>query len=225
VSVGRSPYADVIALTYCSHDSSLTEFYGCGGPQQCGTNGTAYTNFGILPGGRRVDLGSFCDEPGDAAQDAPALTLAMIAEAFRRVPLPPSRLTIQPPGRKTLVNLPTILSTDAAPFTETVTLLGQRVTLDVTPAAYHWVHGDGSEQSSDWAGVAYAKKRPMSDYLTHTYLRAERSLPARVDTTWSATFSVNGGPWLPVPDSVTIEGEPVGLEVVEASPILVGYGG
>jgi hypothetical protein len=36
---------------------------------------------------------------------------------------------------------------------------------------------------------------------------------------------VNGGPWLPVPDTVTIEGEPVALEVVEASPILVGYGG
>jgi hypothetical protein len=218
-----SPYVDIEVLAHCDHDPTLRDSYGCSEAAQCGGNGTAWVSYGVLPSGEREDLGSFCDEPGDAAPDAPGLTLAVIAQAFRQVPLPASTISIQPPGGKTLVNLPTILSTDAAAFTESVTLLGQSVTLDITPVSYRWVHGDGTEQTSDWAGVRYAKRRPMGAYLSHTYLRADHGLPARVDTTWSARFSVNGGPWQPVPDTVTIEGAPVDLEVVEASPILVGY--
>ena len=43
-----------------------------------------------------------------------------------------------------------------------------------------------------------------------------------VDTTYTATYRVNGGPWADVPGSVTIAGVPVGLEVLTATPVLVG---
>ena len=43
-----------------------------------------------------------------------------------------------------------------------------------------------------------------------------------VDTTYTATYRVNGGPWADVPGSVTIPGVPVGLEVLTATPVLVG---
>jgi hypothetical protein len=44
-----------------------------------------------------------------------------------------------------------------------------------------------------------------------------------VDTTYSADWRVNGGAWQPVNGTVTIPGAPVALDVVEASPTLVGY--
>ena len=44
-----------------------------------------------------------------------------------------------------------------------------------------------------------------------------------VDTTYTAAFRVNGGPWRDVPGSVTIAGPPVDLQVLTATPTLVGY--
>jgi hypothetical protein len=44
-----------------------------------------------------------------------------------------------------------------------------------------------------------------------------------VDTTYTATYRVNGGPWAEVPGSVTVAGAPVALEVLTATPVLVGY--
>ena len=39
----------------------------------------------------------------------------------------------------------------------------------------------------------------------------------------TATFRVNGGPWRDVPGSVTVPGAPVDLQVLTATPTLVGY--
>jgi len=43
-----------------------------------------------------------------------------------------------------------------------------------------------------------------------------------VDTTYTARFRVEGGPWLDVPGSVTVSGAAVDLEVVTATPTLIG---
>ena len=44
-----------------------------------------------------------------------------------------------------------------------------------------------------------------------------------MDTTYTAEFRVNGGAWQDVPGSVTIAGTSVDLEVLTATPTLVGY--
>ena len=58
--------------------------------------------------------------------------------------------------------------------------------------------------------------------MTHSYLTKGRVAPS-VDTTYTAQFRVNGGPWRDVPGSVTIAGAPVDLQVLTATPTLVGY--
>ena len=58
--------------------------------------------------------------------------------------------------------------------------------------------------------------------MTHRYLEKGQVAPS-VDTTYTAEFRVNGGPWRDVPGSVTIPGAPVDLEVLTATPTLVGY--
>ncbi len=141
--------------------------------------------------------------------------------AFERIPLPESELVVQPPGGQTLVGLDTIFSTKAEPFTETVTLLGRTVELDIEPSSYRWSHGDSSEQTTDWPGQEWSRGGSASGYVTHVYDDRMR-ISTSVDTTWSARYRIGGGSWQEVPGTVTIEGDPAPLRVRSASPHLVG---
>ncbi len=140
-----------------------------------------------------------------------------MARALSELALPPSKLVVQPPNGRTLVNFATNFYTETQPFTRTITLLGQRVDLRITPASYGWRFGDGTSVSTSTPGAAYPDLQ-----VTHDYLSAGTVSPA-VDTTYTADFRVNGGGWRPVPGTVTIPGASVPLEVVEATPTLVGY--
>lgn len=155
-----------------------------------------------------------CPTPGAAP---PQITNAMVARAFKRIPLPPSRLVVQPPGGETLVNFATNFYTEAAPFERSVTLVGQRVDLRIRPSGFGWSFGDGTATRTTTPGAAY----PALD-VTHEYTTAGR-VGASVDTTYSAEFRVNGGAWEPVVGTVTMAGAPVALQVRTASPTLVGY--
>lgn len=141
--------------------------------------------------------------------------------AFERIPLPEAQLSIQPPGGRTLVGLDTILSTAAEPFTETVTLLGRRVDLDIEPRSFTWSHGDGTSQETSEPGQPYRAGLPMSAYVSHRYADLG-TVDLAVDVVWGARFRVNGGPWQDVGDTITMSSPPAPLEVVEAQPNLVG---
>jgi hypothetical protein len=165
-----------------------------------------------------ITLGSlpadYCLPPVDGAPD---LTPAMVANALKVLPLPGSVLEVQPPNGRTLVNFDTNFYTDTQPFDRTVTLLGQQVDLHIVPSGFGWQFGDGQAVTTDEPGSPY----PHLD-VTHRYLRKGDVAPS-VDTTYTATYRVNGGAWRDVPGSVTIPGAPVALEVVTATPTLVGY--
>lgn len=177
-----------------------------------------------IDGASVTSLGVQCIEPSEVPEAAapPQVTRGMVAAAFRRVPLPDSSLGLAPPGGRTLVGLDTVLWTQAEPFTEVLTLLGQRVELEIEPSSYAWSHGDGTGQETTSPGMPYAEGRPFSDYVTHAYTRTSDAVSLSVDTTWSARFRVGGGLWQDVGETVTIDGAPVTLAVVEAEPNLVG---
>lgn len=157
----------------------------------------------------------FCGIPTEDVEDD-TITPDMVATAFRRIPLPASELEVQPANGRTLVNFETNFFTDAEPFDRSVTLLGQRVDLHIVPSRFGWRFGDGASLASEDAGAPYPDLR-----ITHDYQHKGRVRPA-VDTTYTATYRVNGGPWAAVPGSVTIAGAAVGLQVVTATPVLVG---
>ena len=156
-------------------------------------------------------LGTNWTESCDPEEVEPVLTLGMVTSAFRRVPIPATPLVIEPVDGVTLVNLPTNFHTPAEPFTRTVTLLGRRIRLEITPVAWAWSFGDGSTVTTDTPGAPYPDLE-----VTHAYLRAGRVAPS-VATTYTATFSVDGGPAQPVPGSVTIPSPPAALEVTTAT--------
>ncbi len=121
---------------------------------------------------------------------------------------------IQPPNGRTLVNFDTNFYTERPAFTRVVTLLGQRVTLRIEAASFTWHFGTGEARTTTTPGARYPRL-----LVTHRYQRTGDYRP-RVDTTYTATFRVGGGAWRPVPGSVTITGPTVGLEAVEARPVL-----
>lgn len=157
----------------------------------------------------------FCNT---ADPEEPVLTAGMIRRAFAELRLPASTLVIQPPDGLTLVNFDTnFYTTSTRPLTRTVTLLGQRVTLEATPSTYHWTFGDGRELSTSHPGAPYPDLT-----VTHNYLRKGTYRPS-LATTYTGRYRVGGGPWRSITGTVTIDGSGQPLRAIEAQPKLVGY--
>jgi hypothetical protein len=124
---------------------------------------------------------------------------------------------MQPVGGQTLVNLETFyrvtwLRTGVAPEEiATVSLLGRQVRIRPAVEAYIYFFGDGSTAgpTSDTGGV-YPSGR-----IRHTYL-SSGSVGVRVRAVYTGDFSVDGGAWESVDDTVTITGPPTALRVREA---------
>lgn len=162
-----------------------------------------------------LDPYEVCLIPADGSP--PEVTPVLVGALLKRLPLPASVLNVQPVNGRTLVNFDSNFFTETRPFDRTMVLLGQRVELHIVPSRFGWNFGDGHTLSTDKPGAPY----PDLD-VTHRYLRKGSVTPS-VDTTYTATFRVNGGAWRDVPGAVTIPGAPVPLEVLTATPTLVGY--
>lgn len=198
---------------------------GCVTQIQCADGSNANTWVYVVAG---VPSSSYTQCPGDPAPagQAPVLTVtpAQALEAFRRVPLPESEVMI-PAAGETLVNFPTNVYTEAEAFDESVAFFGGRmqVVLHITPTSYLWRHGDGATQTTDWPGRAWRPSdgEEQVGLITHAY-ESKAEFGVSVDTTWSATWTLNGRDMGAVPGTVTIAGDPKPLDVLEARPALVG---
>jgi hypothetical protein len=105
--------------------------------------------------------------------------------------------------------------TTVDPVTRTFTLLGAQVTVEATPTSYTWHFDSGlpdGTRTTSTPGAPY----PDLD-VTYAYQDAHTTVRPSVDVTYSARFSVDGGTWQTIPDTVTIEGEPIRRYVAEAS--------
>ena len=170
------------------------------------------------PGARASDFScavvNFPGTFGTLPTNDPEITPGDIESAIREIPMPPHRLQIQPDGR-TLVNIATIFFTEPRSLRRTVTLLGQQVRLDARPVRYTWVHGDGTSHTTSKPGRPY----PSKD-VTYRYQQPGHGLAARVDTTYSVRYRVNGGDWTTLGATLTARGPVTTVDVDEAVPVL-----
>jgi hypothetical protein len=145
-----------------------------------------------------------------------AITPGMVLREFRRLSWPESPLSIEPPGLRTAVNLPTYHWTDnTRPTTQTVEIIGQQVVIEASPTSYvYWFDGQDAVETSSPGGPY-----PGGD-VVHEY-RSEGSASPSIDTVYSGRYRVNGGRWIDIPETVTVAGDAVTLEVVEVRPTLV----
>ena len=166
--------------------------------------------------GARTRIGTACLTPSEF-RSLGAITPAMVRREMQRLEWPQAELEIQPPDGQTLINFDTnFFTSNTRPTTQTVVLLGQRVTIEARPSEYTWHFGDGTTEATTTPGAAY----PDLD-VTHEYQEPGRVSPS-VDTTYTGRYRVNGDSWQEIPGTLTVEGESVGLRVRSASPHLVG---
>ena len=147
------------------------------------------------------------------------LGLAQILAAFHNTPWSKPTLRVQPEGNVTLVTLPTYFAVTwpAAGFqpgeADTVMLLGQPVRIRPTLDHYSYVFGDGTT-----LGPTSSPGGPYPDGdITHAYAKAG-TYNTHIDITFGGEFSVAGGAWVPIPDTVTVAGpvQPVTVRTAQA---------
>lgn len=167
-------------------------------------------------------IGEVCLDPDQASQFG-EITPGLVLREFKSLDWPSADLVIQPPNNETLVNMETLFYTTLAePHTQTITLLGKKVTIEATPTNYIWHPDQGAEtwQTSD-------PSRPIEDGddpadLNHYVYDAKGTVSPSVDVVYSGRYQVDGGGWREIPETLTLTGDPVSLSVLEATPVLTG---
>jgi hypothetical protein len=155
------------------------------------------------------------DEERDSLQ---VITWHQVWSRMKNLDWAEAELVIQPPDGRTMVNLKTnFYTTTTEPTSKPIKLLGQKVEIEATPAEYTWHFGDGETRSGSDPGAAYPDLR-----ITHVYLDAGVTVSPSVDVTYQGQYRVNGGNWTAIPQTLTVPGTPVTLQVLSATPHLVG---
>lgn len=203
--MARIPF-DLVARASCDDRGPLGR---CAVPVPCGNGATEEYSF-LRVFANQANPESRCPLPAPAADIA-----AEVLRAFQQVALPPAELTIQPPDGTTLVNLDTNFYTAADPFTTTVTLLDQTITLHIHPTAFTWTFGDGTTSTTTTPGAPYPDLQ-----VTHAYTQPG-TVTTQLTTTWSADYQIGTGPTHTVDGTVTMTSDPVPLRIREATPVLV----
>lgn len=113
------------------------------------------------------------------------------------------------------VNKPVYFESDAVGYDEDLSVLGNAVTVHLTPTSYTWDPGDGSEVfSSDNPGG------PWPDgTVTHAYLKDIAEVRIGLTVEWSAAFTV-GGTTYPVDGTATSTTQSDSFDVREAEAVL-----
>ena len=169
-------------------------------------------------------LGSTClpnEVPG--AQKVP--TMAMIRQAMHETKWAEATVGFQPKGNTTLVTLPNFYRAawSAAGYgpgevdrVDPATMYGYRVDIRPKLVGLTYVFGDGTSQGPTTSlGGTY----PDGD-IRHTYATAGR-YDVHVRVEWGADFRINGGGWIQIPDTVTVDEPATTITVRTATNRLV----
>jgi hypothetical protein len=149
------------------------------------------------------------------------LSLADIRRAFRQVHFAKPVLSSQPAGGWTLVNLDTYYAVDWPVVgvepreVARVHLLGHEVAIRPEVVEYRYDFGDGQTQRTDDPGGAYP-----SGHVRHRY-RSTGDVRISVTARYSAHFSVDGGGFRALDDTVDVAGPARTVAVYEARAELV----
>ncbi|MGL5825918.1 MAG: hypothetical protein ACRCYU_14075, partial [Nocardioides sp.] len=104
------------------------------------------------------------------------------------------------------------------PKTQTVTLLGQRITIEATPDVYQFVFGeDGEYLDTKNPGHAYPRLEN-----TYEYRDAHVTRYPYVWVTYTGRYRVGDDPgWTTIPDTLDVAGDTQKLRIIEATPRLI----
>ncbi len=148
----------------------------------------------------------------------PGQAPAVLTQAdFRRLPIAPSALHVQPNRPEVLVNKPTIVYTDPATQTFTPTLLGQPLDVEATPTSFSWDFGDHTDPIT-----TTSPGHPYPDHdIAHPY-PSLGTYTITLTTTWTGRYRPTGTTtWLPVTGTATTTTTSPPITTIEAPTHLV----
>lgn len=145
---------------------------------------------------------------------------AFTAEDFRRLPLAPAQVTLQPAATTVLVNIPTITMATAGQQNFTTDLLGYAVEVQATPTSYSWDYGDGSAPL-----VTTSPGHPYPDHDVHHSYARPGSYAITLTTTWEGQYRIAGtAAWQDVDGTATTTTTVPPITALEARSTLVAGG-
>jgi hypothetical protein len=124
---------------------------------------------------------------------------ALIQSEFQKLPVAAGTVTAQP-SPHTLRGAETNFFAEAAEQQFDITILAQKVHIVARPVQYTWSYGDGSSLGPQTAAGGplpqdrWGEKTATSHIFTQT-----GDFPVELTTYFQGTYSVNGGPPLPIP--------------------------
>ena len=139
------------------------------------------------------------EEPAAAVEAAGAgVPVVVTSSDVSKVMANGSGITRQPPGAKALVSKIVIVYTSGDSQTMETQVGGAPVTIVATPASYTWDWGDGTTTTTKDPGAAYPDHT-----VFHKYSHTADNVVISLTTTWTATYSVGGGPAQPISGTLT----------------------
>lgn len=151
----------------------------------------------------------YSEKPRDILEEI----AARIEQDFKNSRIAPANVTSQP-GPNTLRGAETNFYADAKEQTFDIELLGQRVHINAIPTEYTWTYGDGTAVGpTPYPGAPLPEARWGEKTATSHVYTQTGDYPVTVATRFHGTYSVNGGPPLPIPGQGTFISAPVQLSV------------
>ena len=140
------------------------------------------------------------EEPATAVEAAGAAGVPVVVTSsdVSKVMANGSGITRQPPGAKALVSKIVIVYTSGDSQTLETEVGGAPVTIVATPVSYAWDWGDGATTTTTDPGAAYPDQT-----VFHKYSHTAKGVVISLTTTWTATYSVGGGPAQPISGTLT----------------------
>lgn len=151
-------------------------------------------------------------DEGSCSEALPVLTV----DDFRSLPLPAPVLRLQPDRGWVLVNVETIVMTDATPVPLRTTLAGFGVDVEAVPQQFTYDFGDGHDL------VTVSPGRPYPDHDTFHEYEAPGTYAITLTTQWSGRYRVDGDPtWREVTGTATTSSTSAPFEAQERTSRLV----
>lgn len=160
--------------------------------------------------GLRKNTGPGTQGAGTPAPPPPTIS----TEDFQSLTIPASTLKSQL-GGFTLKGAHTNLYADGGTQHLDTIVLGQPVTVKATPISYTFTYGDGTKLTTKTPGAPVAGNGNGFDIQTETshIYTTTGIFTATLTTTYTGQFSVNNGPYQPIPGTANTTSTPLNIDV------------
>ena len=144
-------------------------------------------------------------------EDAPPPMPVVTLEDFQQLNIAPSTIEADSGGFG-LRNAHTNFYATAEAQTLNVEMLGQDVAIQAVPVQWTWNYGDGSAAKT--LGQPGGPQREFNQELDTTHRYTETgTFPVNLTTAYRGQYSVNNGPWLPIPGTAQVPSQPVTADI------------